>query len=122
MTQPQKKSWIEDIVAHLKKNIIPAIGLIGSAWWFLHMADSHLVKIELNQQQSIEWQKKAEIHLGLIDTHINSLDTLRFEFRELRNEMNYRFQMEHLTRRAGLSTESRDANGNPIFHDYKLKP
>ncbi len=89
MTQTQK-NWID----HLKANTIPAIGMVGSFLWFMHTADVHWNKMESNQSESIKFQERTTVHLNGIDTHLNNLDTLKFQIRDLRNEMNYRFQTE----------------------------
>lgn len=112
MTQQQKR-WIDACLEHVKKNIIPLFGLVGSLLWFLHTADAHWVKLEANQANSIIFQNRADKHFADIDAHLDNLDTLKYQIRDLKNEMNWRFKTD--SKDNVFVTEYKDATGKIHF-------
>lgn len=121
MTQQQRKNWVEGPLNHIKNNFIPLLGIIGSFVWFVRTADAHWIKLETNQANSIEFQKKTTVHLDKIDVHLNNLDTLRYQIRDLRNEMNYKLQIESVKHMTNYFTESylNGRTGKPVLTKVK---
>ena|ERR1700693_780117 len=118
MTAQQRKNWSDSAWDHIKKNFIPLLGIIGSVIWGVRTLDADFISFKIDQRNGIEFRKTTTTHLDRIDAHLNNLDTVKFQIRDLRNEMNYRFQIEEL-RRGHFVTERKDAKGNIILMAVK---
>lgn len=104
MTQVQK-SWID----YIKRNLIALIPIVGSVLYFAHVVDRHFFKIETNQAETKVWQEKSDKNYTELSI---GFDTLKGQMRQMKQEMNLRFQMQDIKfKSGGFVTERKDRNG-----------
>jgi hypothetical protein len=105
------KPWSE----HLKANIVPIIGMVGSFIYFGHLIDSNFLELQSNQEQAkvfqIETKNTLKEMKGQQDNTASKLDTLQVEFREYKMQMDYRLELESLNHHTSLVTERHTPKG-----------
>jgi len=107
------KPWSE----HLKANIVPIIGMIGSVIYFGHVIDSNFLELQTNQEQAKVFQVETKNTLKEMQGQQNStaskLDTLQIEFREYKMQMDYKMELNELKHKSvsGFITERHTSHG-----------